>query len=92
MTQILTAEQIKEMSVAQINEVLHKAFQYDDYQYQKDNGILIKEKYRAEGLHKVLYQCPHCMTESQMASEGTQIFCQSCGKRWNLNEDGEGWK
>lgn len=28
------------------------------------------------------------MTESQMASEGTEIFCLQCGKRWNLNEDG----
>ncbi|MBP3633500.1 MAG: hypothetical protein J6J43_02875 [Oscillospiraceae bacterium] len=87
-TQVLTAEQIKSMSVEEINEAVKNAMNYDDYRYQKENGILITEPYRAEGLHKVLYQCPHCMTESQMASEGTQIFCQSCGKRWNLNEDG----
>ena len=88
MTQILTAEQVKEMSVAQINEALRKAFQYDDYQYQKDNGILIKEPFRAEGLHKVLYQCPHCMTESQMDSQGAELFCKACGKRWVWQEDG----
>ena len=23
-----------------------------------------------------------------MASEGTQLYCRACGKRWNLNEDG----
>lgn len=28
------------------------------------------------------------MTESKMASKGTEIFCGECGKRWNLNEDG----
>lgn len=88
MTQILTAEQINEMSVDEINEAVKTALEYDEYKYQKDNGILIKEPFRAEGLHKVLYQCPHCLTESKMASKGTEIFCTECGKRWNLNEDG----
>ncbi len=88
MTQILTTEQIQKMSVDEINETLKKAFEYDDYRYQKENGILITEKYRAEGMHKILYHCPNCMTESKMASKGTEIFCTECGKRWNLNEDG----
>ena len=54
MTQILTAEQVKSMTVEEINAVLREALWYDDYQYQKDNGILITEPHRAEGLHKVL--------------------------------------
>lgn len=88
MTQILTPEQIKEMSVDEINAVVKKAFEYDDYCYQKEQGFLITEKYRAEGMHKILYQCPNCLTESKMSSNGTEIFCTECGKRWNLNEDG----
>ena len=88
MTQILTPEQIKAMSVEEINAALKEALYYDEYQYQKDNGILITEPFRAEGLHKVLYQCPACGAEHRMASKGTEIFCQACGKRWNLNEDG----
>ena len=88
MTQILTAEQIKAMTVEEINAALREALWYDDYQYQKDNGIRITEPYRAEGLHKVLYQCPACGKEHEMASEGTELFCKACGKRWNLNEDG----
>ncbi len=88
MTQILTAEQVQSMSVEEINAAVRNALQYDEYKYQKDNGILITEPFRAEGLHKVLYQCPHCLAESQMSSEGTELFCTACGKRWNLNEDG----
>lgn len=88
MTQILTADQVKSMSPQEINAVLKQALKYDEYQYQKENGILITEEFRAEGLHKVLYQCPHCMAESKMSSSGTEIFCTECGKRWNLNEDG----
>ena len=29
------------------------------------------------------------MTESMMDSEGTEIFCRHCGKRWTLQEDGD---
>ena len=88
MTQILTKEDIERMSVDEINAVVQASLQYDDYRYQKENGILIKEKYRAEGLHRILYQCPHCKTESKMDSKGTELFCTECGKRWNMNEDG----
>ncbi len=87
-TQILTAEQIETMSVDEINAKVREALTYDEYRYQKDNGILITEPFRAQGLHKVLYQCPHCMTESKMDSKGTEIFCTECGKRWTLLEDG----
>jgi len=89
LTQVLTAEQVKEMSAQEINQVLAEAFRYDDYRYQKENGIRIKEPYRAEGLHKVLYQCPHCLTESQMGSEGAELFCKACGKRWVWEETGD---
>lgn len=88
LTKILTPEEIEIMSVDEINDRIRQALTYDEYKYQKDNGILIKEPFRAEGLHKILYQCPHCKTESKMGSKGTEIFCKECGKRWTLNEDG----
>ena len=85
---ILTTEQIEAMSPEEIIARIREALTYDDYKYQKENGILITEPHRAEGLHKVLYQCPHCHAESKMSSKGTEIFCTECGKRWNLEEDG----
>ena len=87
-TQILTEEQIKSLSVEEINEALKKAFEYDDYKYQKENGILITEKYRAEGLHKILYKCPHCMAESKIVSSGATLKCPDCGIEYHLNENG----
>ncbi len=88
LTKILTSEEIDNLSVAEINAKIKEALTYNDYEYQKENGILIKEPYRAEGLHKILYQCPHCKTEFKMSSSGAEIFCEECGKRWTLNEDG----
>lgn len=88
MTKILTAEEVASLSVDEINDRIKKAFEYDEYQYQKDNHILIKEPYRAEGLHKILYQCPHCLKEGKMNSKGVEIFCEECGKVWTWQEDG----
>lgn len=88
MTQILTPDELKVLSVDEINARLREALEYDEYEYQKQNGILITESFRAEGMHKILYQCPHCLKESVMDSKGDEIFCTECGKRWRLNEDG----
>ena len=88
MTQILTAEQVAELSADEINAAIRKAMEYDEYRWQREQNIRITEPFRAEGLHKVLYQCPRCGKEHVMASEGTQIFCRECGKRWEMDELG----
>ena len=89
MTLLYTPEQLKELPVDEINRGLVKAFQYDDFAWQKERGIVIDKPWRAEGLHKVLYQCPHCQTEYRMNSAGDEIFCESCGKRWRMTALGE---
>ena len=85
---ILTPEQIASMSVAEINETLRRELAYDDHRYHKEAGFRITEPFRAEGLHKVLYQCPHCGTEFSMDSQGADLFCTACGKRWHWHEEG----
>ncbi len=87
-TQILTKDDVARLNYAEIGEIIKNALDYDEYQYQKDNGILIKEEYRAEGLHKILYKCPNCKTEHKMASSGTEIYCEECGKRYVWQENG----
>lgn len=84
---ILTAEEIAEKSIDEINEIVRREMEYDEYKWQKEQGIRITEPYRAEGLHKVLYKCPKCGAE-KMLSEGTEIYCATCGKRWELEELG----
>ena len=86
-TKIWDPEDLEKLSVEEINAGLKEAFTYDDYKYQKENGILITEPYRAEGLNKILYQCPNCKTEHKMMAEGTELYCEACGKRWYMNED-----
>ena len=87
-TKLWDADDLEQLSVEEINQGLKAALTYDDYKYQKENGILITEPYRAEGLNKILYQCPNCKTEHKMSSSGCEIFCEECKKRWYMNEDG----
>ncbi len=89
MTQILTAEEVREKSAEEIGEIIRKAMEYDEYRWQKENNIHITEPHRAEGLHKVLYQCPHCMTEGRMSSSGARIKCEVCGKVWEMDTLGQ---
>lgn len=86
---LLTQGETQELSVDEINARLADAFQYDDYAWQKENSVLVKNKTRAEGLHKVLYQCPACRSEYKMSSSGSELNCESCGKTWVMSELGE---
>lgn len=86
MTLLFTPEELAGMSVEEINKKLVEVFQYDDYRWQKERGLRTKYKKRAEGLQKVLYQCPACKTEFRMETEGTKLRCKACGKTWVLSE------
>lgn len=89
MTKILTPEECESLSVEQINKRINENFRYDDYQWQLDNHIHIKEKNRAEGIHKILYKCPHCLSEGQMDSKDHTLFCQACHHTYELTTLGQ---
>ena len=88
MTCLLTPEQIKEMSVAQLDEVLDNAFSFDNFKWQQDNKIAITEPFRADGLNRILYRCPHCHTEGKTEGKGIHWTCHNCGKQYELTELG----
>lgn len=89
MTRIIKASEIESLSVDEINRRINEAFVYDDFAWQKENGVKITCENRAEGLHKVLYQCPACKAEYKMGTKGAELFCSNCGKRWEMTELGE---
>jgi 1-acyl-sn-glycerol-3-phosphate acyltransferase len=85
---VLSPEEIKQMSVQEIQAVIDREFSYDDFRWQKENNIIIDEPFRADGLHTILYKCPHCQKEGKMESNGTTLTCTACGKKWELTEKG----
>ena len=83
---LFTADELKNTETDEINQKIVDAFQYDDFAWQKERNIRISYPKRAEGLHKVLYQCPACGTEYRMETEGAKIRCSACGKSWTMSE------
>ena len=88
MTQIITQDEIDKLSINEINDRINQAFVYDEYQWQVDNKIKITYENRAKNIHKVLYQCPSCLTEHQMESDKNMIWCNACGKTYIMDEYG----
>lgn len=85
---VLSPEQIKEMSVEEIQAVIDEQFSFDQFRWQKENNIIIDEPFRADGLHSILYKCPHCQKEGRMEGKGIHLTCHECGKTWELTELG----
>lgn len=85
---LYTAEELAEATAEEVNEKIVDAFQYDEYAWQREREIRIRYPKRAEGLHKVLYQCPACGTEYRMSTSGTRLRCEECRKSWTLSETG----
>ncbi|MBR0450423.1 MAG: hypothetical protein IJI78_00395 [Oscillospiraceae bacterium] len=86
---LFTPDQLKEMTADEINRALVHEFQYDDFRWQLENHISVKDPDRALGLEKILYQCPHCGKEYRMIGSGTQLKCENCGKTWEMDEYGQ---
>ena len=86
---LLTKEETETLSADEINDRILEAFQYDDFAWQRDNSIRITDPSRADGLDKVLYQCPACGKEYRMTSSGAVLSCTACGKAWTMDEMGQ---
>ena len=87
-TYVLSPEEIRVKSVAELNEILNELFTFDNFRDQQEHHIRVDEPFRADGLNRVLYKCPCCQTEGEMEGKGTQLRCRHCGKVWELDEYG----
>ena len=70
---LLSPEDIAERSVEELNKILKKEFTFDNFRWQQENHVRIPEQFRADFLNRVLYKCPHCLTEGQMEGKGTTL-------------------
>ena len=86
---IATAEELKEKSVAELDAMIDEAFSFDNFAWQRDNKIVIDEPFRADGLQRILYKCPHCGAENKMEGKGTKLICHECEKEWEMDVYGQ---
>ena len=88
MEYLLSPQEIAKASTAEINALLAERFSFDNFRDQQEQQIRITEPFRADGLNRVLYKCPHCGNEGDMTGKGTTLACNSCGKTYLLTETG----
>ena len=87
-TCLATAEEVKSKSVAELDELIDEAFGFDNFRWQQENNVIIDEPFRADGLHRILYKCPHCGSEKNILGKGIYWTCGDCGKQYELTENG----
>ena len=84
----LSKEEIKKLTSNQIEDIVKKEFTFNNWDYQFKNNILINENFRADGLNRILYRCPHCNKEGTTIGEGIFLVCTNCHTKYELLEDG----
>ena len=88
MKYLLSAEQISQMSVDELNAILEKEFTIDNFEWQRENKVSVTEDFRADFLNRALYKCPHCNVEGEMEGKGITLTCRACGASYELDEYG----
>ncbi len=85
---LASAEEVRSLSVAELDKRLDEAFSFDNFRWQQENGVTISEPFRADGLNRILYRCPHCETEGMLVGKGVTLTCNACKKVYTLTETG----
>ena len=85
---LLSPAEIARETVDAINARISAEFTFDSFRWQQENRVSVSESFRADGLNRVLYKCPHCLTEGEMEGKGTTLVCRHCRKEYRLTEFG----
>ena len=85
---LLTREEIREKTVPELDAILDRMFSFDSFAWQAEKGVRIDAPFRADGLHRILYKCPRCLSEGQTEGKGTALTCRACGAVWTMDELG----
>ena len=86
---LVSAEETATMSAEDISALVKGEFTFDGFARQQETKTAVKEGFRADGLHRILYRCPACGNENQIEGKGTTLTCHSCGKVWELGVYGQ---
>ena len=89
MEYLLSPKDIAVKTPDEINKILARKFSFDNFKWQRENGVLVNELFRADCLNRVLYKCPSCGSEGHTEGKGIYLTCTSCGKKYELTENGQ---
>ncbi len=87
LSELITEEQIANLSADDITNLLDSELYHDDYEWNKVEQVSFdcgnKPEYHIEQL---LYRCPHCDQDYVMEGKDGKIKCLKCGFEVNIDE------
>ena len=86
---LFTQQEVRTLPIEELDRGIDEAFSFDYFRWQKENGVIIDEPFRADGLERILYRCPACHAEGKMEGHGTTLTCYACKKTYKMTELGE---
>ncbi len=82
---LFSAEELASTKIKDINQALDDAFSFDYFKWQEENKVEVTEDFRADGLHRILFKCPHCLKEGNTEGKGTSFVCHDCGATYEMD-------
>lgn len=73
---LLTADEVKEKDVAEIERITAQAIYNDDEVSMR--GVEYKSDAIAKGVDRILFKCPMCLREGDITADGDHVRCE-CG-------------
>ena len=86
--QVYTKEQLKEMSVDEVNAIIRRDLREDAYERQKMLPVAFKGKNRALGMECAYCVCPKCRSTGTISTKENSVFCTKCGNSTEFDEYG----
>lgn len=83
-SKVLSAEEIKKMSVSKISEKIDAAVLHDDEKAAAGRKFPAKDT--VKGIDGILYKCPECGEEFCLSAENCKIKCLLCGFETELSD------
>ena len=85
--QMFTADQLREMSVEEIEDTMNRLLAHDDYIWNKKEQVRFNSKGEmAKKLDTLLYMCPKCGALYDMETSGNTMTCRRCGNSIEIDE------
>jgi len=85
---LLTKEMLEKLSVEEINTILIEAYEFNDYEWNKDRVHIYQGKNRLEGSETIFYVCPECNSIDRLEASGDDIFCTNCTMKASIDDNG----
>jgi len=83
---LFSENETQSLSLDEINKALDQSLGSTDSTVSNNRYRTFSGKKLAEGLHNILYWCPHCNAEFTTNTKGCKIYCISCNSTASMDK------